>query len=526
MFTYTGGLGTFPQQIRPWAYYVPEAGEGGRTYFTYGGSTESSPTHLLHMVSYYDHATGQVANPRILLDKSTTDGHDNPAILVDEAGYIYIYSNAHGTSRPSYIHRGTQPYGIDEFEEVVALSGASNFSYSQPWYVDGQGTLFLYTHYDWARNLYYNRSTNGTDWDYAWDAPAALAQIPGGQYSISGMGEHTVGSAFNINAQTNRRTNLYYLETSDLGDTWRTADGTSLTLPLTTVNNAALVHDYASEGLYVYLKDLEYDAQDRPILLYLTTSVVVPEISSVDKTWYTAFWSDDEDEWIIREAFISDQNYDHGELTIEDDGTWRIIAPTDPGPAALRTGGDMVMWTSRDQGLTWDRIATLTHDSQYNHMYARGPVRPHDDFYALWADGDTSAVSHSSLYFTDKYGTGVWRLPLEMEGDFATPELAFVPLLEWLPGDLNDDGVVNGDDLDIVRSFWGQTVPQGDPAWGDPSGDGFVGGDDLDIVRTYWGRAISPPAVTVPEPSTLATLLTLCLAVVLPRHLGACFAGC
>ena len=32
----------------------------------------------LHMVSYYDHASGTVPRPRILLNKHTDDAHDNP----------------------------------------------------------------------------------------------------------------------------------------------------------------------------------------------------------------------------------------------------------------------------------------------------------------------------------------------------------------------------------------------------------------------------------------------------------------
>jgi len=83
---------------------------------------------------------------------------------------------------------------------------------------------------------------------------------------------------------------------------------------------------------------------------------------------------------------------------------------------------------------------------------------------------------------------------------------------ETLPGDLNDDGFVGGDDLDIVRSFWGQNVTPGDLLQGDPSGDGFVGGDDLDIVRGNWGTGTPPAAGAVPEPSMLAGLVGLCLA--------------
>jgi len=64
-----------------------------------------------------------------------------------------------------------------------------------------------------------------------------------------------------------------------------------------------------------------------------------------------------------------------------------------------------------------------------------------------------------------------------------------------LEGDLNDDGFVGGNDLDIVRANWGQNVTAGDLLAGDPSGDGFVGGDDLDIVRANWGQGTPPMPV-------------------------------
>ena len=73
---------------------------------------------LLHMVSYYDHATGKVPRPTILLDKLTKDAHDNPVIAVDDRGYLWIFSTSHGTGRPSYIHRSREPYSIDEFERI------------------------------------------------------------------------------------------------------------------------------------------------------------------------------------------------------------------------------------------------------------------------------------------------------------------------------------------------------------------------------------------------------------------------
>jgi hypothetical protein len=80
------------------------------------------------------------------------------------------------------------------------------------------------------------------------------------------------------------------------------------------------------------------------------------------------------------------------------------------------------MWLSHDQGHTWQKVKQLTHATRYNHTYPRKPIGARPDFYALWADGDTLKASDSSLYFTDKAGSAVWRLPKRMTTDFAKPE--------------------------------------------------------------------------------------------------------
>src|SRR6478609_256496 len=67
-YKYSGGFATYPQQHIPIAIYRPEV---NKTFFCYGGTTAkkgSDPQVLLHMVSYFDHKTGQVPRPTILLN--------------------------------------------------------------------------------------------------------------------------------------------------------------------------------------------------------------------------------------------------------------------------------------------------------------------------------------------------------------------------------------------------------------------------------------------------------------------------
>ena len=106
-----------------------------------------------------------------------------------------------------------------------------------------------------------------------------------------------------------------------------------------------------------------------------------------------------------------------------------------------------------------------------------------------------------------------WVVDIGLNDPTATILAVLQSVTNGEPGDLNDDGFVSGDDLDIVRSFWGQSVTPGSKLHGDPSGDGLVGGDDLDEVRAHWGEGTTPPNAEVPEPSTfiLLTMGTLAL---------------
>ncbi|MGD8499961.1 MAG: BNR-4 repeat-containing protein, partial [Phycisphaerales bacterium] len=399
-----------------------------KTFFCYGGTTTDSNRKLLHMVSYYDHKTGMVPRPTILLDKKTGDAHDNPVIAVDDKGYIWIFSTSHGTSRPSYIHRSRKRYDVSEFELVNATKidnaqevPMTNFSYMQPWHLKNKGFVCFFTRYKYPadRTICFMTSPDGVKWS-RW---LRLAAIDRGHYQISTAGDKKAGTAFNFHPQQkglNWRTNLYYIETDDLGTTWRTADGRNLTLPLTDAANHALVRDYQAEGLNVYLKDIRFDRKERPVILFLTSRGYESGPKNDPRTWTTARWTGKM--WQIRPAFTSDNNYDMGSLYLEGDGLWRVIAPTETGPQPYNPGGEMAMWVSKNSGASWKKVRQLTNSSPYNHTYARRPVNAHPDFYAIWADGHGRKPSQSSLYFCDKQGN-VRVLPREMAEDFVKPML-------------------------------------------------------------------------------------------------------
>jgi hypothetical protein len=78
--------------------------------------------------------------------------------------------------------------------------------------------------------------------------------------------------------------------------------------------------------------------------------------------------------------------------------------------------------------------------------------------------------------------------------------------------DLNDDGFVGLDDLNVVLGRWNRTSPAGVWLLGDVSDDGFIGIEDLNAVLGNWNAGTPPLPVNlsaVPELATRDLLATV-----------------
>jgi len=295
-----------------------------------------------------------------------------------------------------------------------------NYSYPQPWYIEGKGLFFLHTAYSQGRGLYFRTSPDGR----AWTEPVKLAHIQEGHYQVSWPWNGRVGTMFNHHPEgkgLNFRTNLYYLQTADFGESWTAVDGSPIEIPLTEVQTPALVKDYEAEGLLMYGMDLNYDAQGRPHILYLTAKSWVSGPEGGPRTWMLARWTGTE--WSFHKIAESDSNYDFGSIYVGEGGEIRVVGPTESGPQPYNPGGEMVLWRSDDGGVNWTRERQLTAGSAMNHTYARRPLGAREDFLALWADGHGRKPSESRLYLYDATSDAVRQLPFSMEGDTARPRV-------------------------------------------------------------------------------------------------------
>jgi hypothetical protein len=386
-----------------------------KTFFVYGGTTDGQERHLLAMLSYYDHRRGVVPKPTVVHDKKGVDDpHDNASLCIDLDGHLWVLVSGRGRHRPGYKYCSKSPLDIDAMD----LVSEEEFTYPQPHWTREQGIVHLFTKYTRGRELYWNTSGDGR----VWSESRKLAGM-GGHYQISAAQGDRVVTAFSMHpgGDVDQRTNLYYVETADMGTTWDTAAGQPIATPMTDPQCGALVRDYRREKRLVYLKDINFDDEGNPLVLYITSDDYRPGPQPRPRRWTIAHWC--EPDWQFREITDAWHNYDMGSLYIEPGDLWRVIAPTEPGPQLHGTGGEVAVWLSHDQGRSWRKAKQLTAHSRLNHGYVRRPLNAHPDFYAFWADGDPNRLSPSHLYFTNQTGDRVCRLPPTMDSDYAVPEV-------------------------------------------------------------------------------------------------------
>jgi hypothetical protein len=406
---YSGGLGTYTAHHIPMAIYAPEV---NKTFFVYGGTTGESDRYLLCMIGSFDHADSTVSRPVVVHDKGGVDDpHDNPSILLDDRGYIWVFVSGRNTRRMGYKYRSTKPYSIESFEQITE----EVMTYPQPWFTKGKGYFHFFTKYTGERELYFETSKDGKNWS----ADAKLAGIKrsedtkSGHYQVSNTMGNKIVTFFNWhpNGNVDQRTNIYYLQTSDFGATWKTVYKKEIAVPVQEAASESLVIAY-HRAKNVYLCDVSFDKDQNPVCLYLTSNGHEPGPQNGKREWHVLRWTGKV--WDDRIVFTSDHNYDMGSLVISD--RWRIIAPSDDGPQVHGSGGEIVMWESDDSGKTWKRAVQLTHNSERNHNYVRRVVNGRSPFLYFWSDGNPEKISISRIYAGDEKGA-VWQLPYTMKED-------------------------------------------------------------------------------------------------------------
>lgn len=407
-YKFSGGLATFSSQHNPMAVFSPEA---QKTFFVYCGTSSPDSSHLQIMISYFDHQTHRVPKPVIVYDKlGVKDPQDNATLSIDAAGYIWVFISGWGRTRPGHIFKSVNPWSIETFQ----MKYEGEMLFPQAWWIKGK-MMLMHSKSLRGRELYWATGQDGTQWE-----PSQKLAGMGGHFQITNVFGDRIYSIFNYCPKGNLdlRTNLYLVYSDDVGKTWRNIDGQLLVTPLTEPRCQALVRDFISEKKLVYIQDLNFDEAGNPVILILVSNDSHPGPKGDPREWMVVHRKDNN--WQFSKVCDMPNNYNDGSIyTAKDE--WRIIGPSEPGPSRYSTGGEMVLWISRDEGTTWEKSLNVTTGSKFHNSYSKRPFNPHKDFYAFWADGDPDKKSESRLYFTNEKCDGVWVLPYRMNKDSGKP---------------------------------------------------------------------------------------------------------
>jgi len=161
-------------------------------------------------------------------------------------------------------------------------------------------------------------------------------------------------------------------------------------------------------------------------------------------------------------------------------------------------------------GLVGDPILP-THITEVNEGELSGGFGGADYYYLVEWDSLPAAASYSVTYSPGETSSSQYSARVDT--------LTVAPPVT-LAGDVNNDGIVNGQDIALVASDW---LHAGDNLAADANKDGIVNGQDIALIASNWLHAsgdASGQAAAVPEPSTFVLLGLGLLAVVARRRKG------
>jgi len=165
------------------------------------------------------------------------------------------------------------------------------------------------------------------------------------------------------------------------------------------------------------------------------------------------------------------------------------------------TVGEEQLPVNRFRGADWHRLHVTISPDRLRFALDLGRNGSIDG-YTTYDDLHSGPVGFNQLRFggpsgVTSAGGGV---------HFDNIVLERITALSDLDGDLDGDGFVGINDLNIVLGNWNQNVPPANPL-ADPSGDGFVSIDDLNEVLGNWNAGTPPVNTTnIPEPASVCLL--------------------
>jgi hypothetical protein len=174
------------------------------------------------------------------------------------------------------------------------------------------------------------------------------------------------------------------------------------------------------------------------------------------------------------------------------------------------------LWTTPGGDFAVSASAVAGVGTTVNTAYTWGTTSPMVSDVQSWLN-DPNANFGWALLNSDETDSRTFRAFWTKVATDPTLRPELVVTYARLPGDLNNDGIVNGQDLALVSSGWLNT---GIGTSGDANFDGIVNGQDLALISSNWLNTTNTTSVPEPASALLALAAALIVAVIRARSLS------
>ena len=337
----------------------------GKTYIAYQGP------NLDPYVICYDHHSGTWSgavkageNPLI------NDSHGNPALLVEQSGYVHIFYGCHGG--PMKYVKSTKAGDISSWTAMP--DPAIHATYPQLIQMP-DGTIYLF----------YRRGGHTADWVYRTSTDDGA--IWSGETVVIDSNPNDVWYPFfkkapnsTIHAgfcwkdekhprggETWQRFNIYYMF-RDFDGNWKNASGKMLSIPVTksVLDTFALVYNSGTD--HAENPSIDIDLNNIPYLVFTTGS---------GKSYKHVFAKWNGQSWFLTDIAKTDHLFDdpaiivhsatHIEVFLCREGT----NGTGNGDGDMTDrGGNVEKWTTFDGGTSWSKVADIITKDATGDVYA------------------------------------------------------------------------------------------------------------------------------------------------------------
>lgn len=416
------------------------------------------------------------------------DNHGGSAIASDSQGRLHV---VYGPHEGIFKYRYTPTPGNYTQWSTEVTFGQGYGTYPSL-VIDANDTLHLTCRDNLgagAPKLVYYRKPGGGSWSTG--TVLVDSQKPSNTYiqyanalAIDGLGR--LHLAYNIEAEeygpTYPSQYVYYMRSDDGGTTWRTANGTPLTLPVTSTTGEVVMEDTFT--MYpntpgIAVQNIVTDANNRPWIVASIGSPRSSYLCNFDGTY-----------WNMVELLPVLQRYYPGGYTHYDT------------VASITEGGDLYLFTSfNPQGVpTWGNyplqtgllrasVSDVATNGQ-NAVFEWMKISNLDATRPGWNCSIERNVGHNLVNGAPSllYQVGAWDA-VNTEIRYVDSTLISPSAAPMLPGDANGDGVVDVGDLGILAANYGGSGKTW--AEGDFNDDGVVDVGDLGILAANYGTGSS-----------------------------------